>query len=61
MPNDALMDEATQRAASFVPPMSTDLLRGAFRSADGNADQRHGEPDWARIPGFRDVTRGDWE
>ncbi|MFX5987643.1 hypothetical protein ABTF25_19690, partial [Acinetobacter baumannii] len=25
------------------------------------ADQRHGEPDWTRIPGFRDVARGDWE
>ena len=61
MPNDALMDEAAQRTASFVPRMSTDLLRGAFRRAGGNADQRHGEPDWTRIPGFRDVARGDWE
>lgn len=61
MPNDALMDKAEHETMSFVPRMTSAPLRGVTGGASGDARRSYAEPDWTRIPGFRDVARSDWE
>lgn len=54
--NDARVDEAVHKAA----PSGTSI-GPTRRATGGDMAQNCGEPDWTRIPGFRNVARNEWE